>query len=81
MIALYSSMAHVRQPLKRFHEYHSIETATAFVTDFWVDMEVGEGGPEDDDTTEDTASDSATNGDTTDNHDGDTELASDTDGN
>ena len=78
-------MAHIRNPLTRFREYHSIETATAFVTDFWVDMEVGEGGPADDDTPEDIASDEATNGDTdnhegeSDNHDGDTEPASEDD--
>ena len=68
-----SSMAHVRRPLTRFHEYYSVESAAAFTADFWVNAPVVD--DVDVDGPDDAASDDATTGDT-DNHDGDTEPAS-----
>ena len=53
-------MAHIQRPLTRFREYRSIETATAFLNDFWINVEDNMSGTEDD--PEDADSDAATDG-------------------
>ena len=63
-------MAHLKDPLTKFREYRSIETATAFLNDFWVNVVVEDADSDDD------GDDGASLGDTA-NHDGETEGASD----
>ncbi|TFK77722.1 hypothetical protein K466DRAFT_619003, partial [Polyporus arcularius HHB13444] len=53
----YSSMAYMRKPMKSFSQYRSIETAAAFLQDFWVPVH-GNFGPDWDTDTDTESTDS-----------------------